>query len=144
MSTLLFLALAFVVGMIACDAANGLWIAHLIGRSRGFGAAARRSFSVLVALAALTVAGIGIVRLELPRADGWFGQRGLWFSAFMSLAILVGYVLLRRKQSNRVIGSAREFADWAPHPRRRITRRDEAKPSAARAFARSGRVRLPT
>ena len=115
--------LAFVIGMVVCDGVNGLWIAHLIGRSRSLGAGARRSFSALVACTALAVAGIGVARLGLPVTDRWFDAHGLWASAVLVAALSAGYGLLR-------------------HPRRVLRRQRHPIPHPAATGMRTGRMVL--
>jgi high-affinity nickel-transport protein len=87
----LFLAASFVVAMILCDGLNGLWVAHLICQSRGFAEPARRLFSALVAVIALTIAAIEVVRLHWEAIDAWFATRGLSVSVAILAALLLGF-----------------------------------------------------
>src|SRR5512142_2454261 len=59
----LVLALCFMAGMMVTDAANGLWISHLLQRADATARAASRIMGVTVALLSLAVAALGLSRL---------------------------------------------------------------------------------
>ena len=92
-SAVLLLALSFVGGMVFCDGLNGLWVAHLIRRSKAFAERARRLFSALVATIALSVATLELVRMRWQVADAWLDARGLWLSGGVLGVLLIGFCL---------------------------------------------------
>ena len=87
---------AFVIGMIACDGLNGLWVAHLVRRSQGFASRARRIFSGSVAMVALAVAGTGILRLPEHAMGPWFDERGVWVSCVVVTFVWLGFLASRQ------------------------------------------------
>ncbi|MBI5917968.1 MAG: nickel transporter [Nitrosomonadales bacterium] len=90
----LLLSGVFMLGMISTDALNGAWATWLMRRADQRAAHASRVMGWVVALSSLSVALLGIARLnELPlpkQADG------LWLSAGLLLALLGAYLLTTR------------------------------------------------
>lgn len=92
-STLL-LGGVFMLGMMSTDAINGAWAAWLMRRADQRTAYASRAMGWVVALSSLSVALLGIARLnELPLPEQ---TDGLWLSAGLLLALLGVYLLTTR------------------------------------------------
>lgn len=63
------LGLAFMLGMMLADGANGLWISRLIHRADRTALIASRTFSLVVASLSLALAGFGIAKYFSPALD---------------------------------------------------------------------------
>lgn len=85
----LLAALAFTLGMIASDTANGLWLSHLLRRADARAAAASRAMGLCVALLSLAVAALGLAHQLLPSAAAWQDGRELQ----LGLAVIVAVAL---------------------------------------------------
>lgn len=99
---LVWLAVAFVAGMAACDGANGWWVAGLANRSEHYVQQARRVFSLLVALVALAVAGLILLRRLWPALDATLELAPWALSLATIAAVLVGYTLAWHRQRRKV------------------------------------------
>lgn len=73
----LLLACCFMSGMIVTDAANGLWMAHLLRRADSRARVASRIMGVTVALLSFAVAGLGLLRQFSPTVAAWQEGREL-------------------------------------------------------------------
>ena len=82
----LLLGLIFTVGMLAVDAANGLWVYRLIRSSDAWAVRWSRGLTFAIALLSLGLAVFGLVRLADARLDGWYDTH--------ALAVGVGCTLL--------------------------------------------------
>lgn len=81
----LLLACCFMSGMMVTDAANGLWMAHLLRRADARARVASRIMGVTVALLSFAVAGLGLSRQFSPAVAVWQEGREL----FVGIAIIV-------------------------------------------------------
>ncbi len=95
-------AVFFVLGMMLTDAANGLWISHLLKRADATALNASRLMGMTVALLSLTVAGLGLSRHLLPQFSAWQEGRELAVG-FTVIAIVLFVFLLSRYLSRRTI-----------------------------------------
>ncbi len=88
----LALGLAFMLGMLAADGANGLWISRLISRADRGARLASRLFSLAVSGLSLALAAYGIARYFSPGVEAWSEGRelaiGLSVIAFVALSFL--------------------------------------------------------
>ena len=82
----LMLGIIFTVGMLAVDAANGLWVYRLIRSSDAWAVRWSRGLTFAIALLSLGLAVFGLVRLADARLDGWYDTH--------ALAVGVGCTLL--------------------------------------------------
>jgi high-affinity nickel-transport protein len=78
-------AVAFTLGMIVADGANGLWIARLLRRSDSTARMASRVMGLGIGVASLCVAALGMARLVSVHADRWLAGR----QALCSVALIV-------------------------------------------------------
>ena len=76
-SVALLLGLIFTLGMLAVDAANGLWVYRLIASSGDGARRAARGLTLAIALLSLALALFGLVRLANTGLDGWYGANTL-------------------------------------------------------------------
>lgn len=94
----LFLALCFMLGMIVTDAANGLFISHLLQRADATARAASRVMGVTVALLSLSVAALGLSRRFLPEASAWQDGKELFIGISIIFIITLSYFFARYSQ----------------------------------------------
>jgi high-affinity nickel-transport protein len=88
----LALGLAFMLGMLLADGANGLWIARLIRRADRAARVASRVFSLVVSGLSLALAGFGIAKYFSHSLDAWSEGKelaiGLSIIGFLALSFL--------------------------------------------------------
>ena len=92
----LALGLAFMLGMMATDAINGLWISRLIARADAVARLASRVMGLVVSLLSLLVAGFGVARYFSPAVDTWSDGKELAFGAAVCAVIAVSFLLAVR------------------------------------------------
>ncbi len=88
--------LAFALGMMATDAANGLWVNRLIVRAGEKARGAARALAVAIGVVSLGVAALGAARLAFPAAESWYEGRELVVGAAVLLAVTASYVVATR------------------------------------------------
>lgn len=98
----LFVAALFVLGMLAIDGANGLWINRLIRRADRTAALASRVMALTVAGISIAVGAFTIAKILLPAVDAWAEGRELWFGAAVVIAVLVAFVVAMRVACRRM------------------------------------------
>jgi high-affinity nickel-transport protein len=91
-SNALLLAGCFMTGMMVTDAANGLWISHLLRRADATARAASRIMGVTVALLSLTVAALGLSRKFFPEVSAW--QEGRELSIGIAIIVVIAACFL--------------------------------------------------
>lgn len=97
------LGLAFMLGMILADAANGLWISRLIRRADETALLVSRVFGLTVAGLSLTVAFYGIAKYLSPAVDAWSEGRELGMGLAVMAVVLGSFLLaLRLARPERV------------------------------------------
>ncbi|HET9699472.1 MAG TPA: nickel transporter [Burkholderiales bacterium] len=88
----LALGLAFMLGMLAADGANGLWISRLIRRADHRARVASRVFSLVVSGLSLALAGFGVAKYFSHALDAWIEGKelaiGLAIIGFLALSFL--------------------------------------------------------
>jgi high-affinity nickel-transport protein len=94
----LLLALCFMFGMMITDAANGLWISHLLQRADATARAASRVMGVTVALLSLAVAALGLSRRFFPEASAWQDGRELFIGVSIIAVVAVCFLFARYTQ----------------------------------------------
>ena len=99
----LLLAMCFMIGMMITDAANGLWISHLLRRADASARIASRIMGITVALLSLTVAGLGLSRQYLPEAAAWQEGRELLIGASVIIVVAVSYLFARYTQRRTAV-----------------------------------------
>jgi len=88
----LTLGLAFVLGMVITDGANGIWISRLMSRSDAAARISSRAMSVAVAGLSLLVAGVESTQILVPAFARWIADKGLAVSAIVIAVALGGYI----------------------------------------------------
>lgn len=91
----LALALCFMLGMLLTDAANGLWISHLLRRADASARLASRVMGLTVALLSLGVAGLGLSRRYIPEAAAWQEGRELAIGLLVIAVVAISFVCAR-------------------------------------------------
>jgi high-affinity nickel-transport protein len=99
----LLLAGCFMCGMMLTDAANGLWISHLLRRADATARMASRIMGITVALLSLTVAALGLSRRFFPEASSWQEGRELFIGAAIIVVIAVSFLFARYTQQRASI-----------------------------------------
>jgi high-affinity nickel-transport protein len=94
----LLLAVCFMFGMMLTDAANGLWISHLLQRADATARAASRIMGITVALLSLVVAGLGLSRKFFPQAAAWQDGRELFIGVSIVVVVAVCFLFARYTQ----------------------------------------------
>lgn len=85
----------FVLGMLATDGLNGLWISRLLDRADAMAARASRVMGLAVATVSLLVGALGVARLVLPALDERVDGAELLPGAVVVAVIAVSYLLAR-------------------------------------------------
>lgn len=91
----LVLALCFMLGMMATDAVNGLWISHLLRRADATARLASRIMGLTVALLSIAVAGLGLSRRYLPEIATWLEGKELAIGATVIAVVAMSFLLVR-------------------------------------------------
>jgi high-affinity nickel-transport protein len=94
----LLLALCFMTGMMVTDAANGLWISHLLQRADATARVASRIMGVTVALLSLFVAALGLSRRFFPGVSNWQEGRELFIGFSIIAVVAVSFLFARYTQ----------------------------------------------
>lgn len=89
----MFLGLMFMLGMLATDCINGLWIARLIRRSDAMERIASRVMGVTIAVLSLGIATVGLTKWGLPAVDHWLEKHELWAGFMVVLTILLAFIV---------------------------------------------------
>jgi len=92
LSHALFVAALFVLGMLAVDGANGLWINRLIRQADRTAVIASRVMALTVAGISLTVGALTVAKIIVPAVDAWTEGRELWFGAGVVAVVLTAFV----------------------------------------------------
>jgi len=103
--TALALAMCFMLGMIATDAVNGLWLSHLLSRADATARAASRIMGLAVAILSFAVAGLGLSRRYMPQTAAWQEGRE-WVIGLAVIAVLAGSFLFVRYVTSRRAANA--------------------------------------
>jgi high-affinity nickel-transport protein len=88
--------LAFALGMMATDAANGLWVNRLIVRADAKARAAARVLAATIGVVSLGVAAFGAARLASPAAESWYEGREALLGVAVLLAVTASYLVATR------------------------------------------------
>jgi high-affinity nickel-transport protein len=96
----LLMGATFMVGMMATDGINGLWIARLIRRSDQLACYASRVMSLTVAFLSLLVAGFGVARYFSPGVAAWSEGREMVLGLSV-IAVVASSFLLARLLAHR-------------------------------------------
>lgn len=88
----LALGVAFMLGMMIADAANGLWISRLLARADQLARVASRVMGLMVAGISLLVAAFGAARYFLPEVDAWSEGRELYFGGAVIAVIAASFL----------------------------------------------------
>ncbi|HZX16368.1 MAG TPA: nickel transporter [Pseudomonas sp.] len=102
----LTLGLAFTIGMLLADGANGLWIARLLRRADHRARIASRIMGLMVAAISFAVAGFGLARWLHADLSQWYEGKEL-LVGFGVIALLAGSFVLgdRLARSSRLAGA---------------------------------------
>lgn len=87
------MGLTFMIGMLATDGINGVWIARLIRRTDDMALLASRVMGVAIAALSFGIAAIGLAKWRLPLVDAWIEQNSLWYSFTVILSILTAFMI---------------------------------------------------
>ena len=98
----LFVAALFVLGMLAIDGANGIWINRLIRRADRTAAIASRVMALTVAGISLAVGAFTVAKILVPAVDAWAEGRELWFGTAVVVAVIVAFTVAMRMARRRM------------------------------------------
>jgi high-affinity nickel-transport protein len=90
------LGLVFTAGMMATDALNGLWVAHLVRRADARAAAASRVMSFAIALVSLAIAALAAARTALPALDEHLASWGTALGVAVVVTVAAAYAVALR------------------------------------------------
>ena len=90
------LGLVFTVGMVATDAANGLWVSHLLRGADRRAAVASRVMGLAVGFVSLAVAALAAARRLLPAFDARLEESGLMLSLAVIFLVAAAYACALR------------------------------------------------
>jgi high-affinity nickel-transport protein len=107
----LFVCGLFVLGMLAVDGANGLWISRLIRRADRTAAIASRVMALTVAAISLVLGLFTLARLVSPGVEAWYEGRELAAGGAVVAAVLaafaIGMAAARRRAAPLADGGSR-------------------------------------
>ncbi|MDO8932678.1 MAG: nickel transporter [Rhodocyclaceae bacterium] len=92
----LALGLAFTLGMLVADGANGLWIANLLRRADHRARIASRIMGLMVAAISLSVAAFGLMRWLRADISAWYEGRELLVGAAVLFALAGSFAVGNR------------------------------------------------
>jgi high-affinity nickel-transport protein len=87
----LFVVGLFVLGMLAVDGANGLWISRLIRRADRTAIIASRLMALAVAGISLAIGAFTVAKILVPAVDAWSEGRELWLGASVVASVIVAF-----------------------------------------------------
>jgi len=108
------LALAFLLGMVLADGANGAWIASLLGKADGRARIASRVMGIAVGGLSLLVAGLGALKYFSASFDAWLEGRELGFGLVVIAVVAISFLA--------ALGAARRGVPAANAPARGVGR----------------------
>jgi high-affinity nickel-transport protein len=88
----LSVAALFVLGMLAVDGINGLWISRLIRRADRTAVIASRVMALAVAALSLAVGLFTIAKLVVPDVDAWAESHELWMGGTVVAGVLTAFL----------------------------------------------------
>lgn len=93
------LGIIFTAGMLAVDAANGLWVYRLIASSNASAQRWSRLLTTAIALLSIGLAVFGLIRLADARFDGWYEHHSLAIGIGCTAVLAAAWALahLRRR-----------------------------------------------
>lgn len=92
----LTLGLLFMLGMMATDGINGLWISHLIRRADRIACVASRVMGLAVGGLSLLVAGYGIAKYVSPEVGAWSDGKEIAFGLSFILVVALSFFFALR------------------------------------------------
>ena len=104
----LALGLAFTLGMLLADGANGLWIAGLLRRADRRACIASRLMGLLVAAISLGVAGFGLARWLRVDVSQWYEGKELLIGIGVIGLLTAGFLLGKWLAAPRLMGVAHD------------------------------------
>jgi high-affinity nickel-transport protein len=107
LSHALFVAALFVLGMLAVDGANGLWISRLIREADRTAAIASRVMALAVAAISLAVGAFTVAKVLLPAVDAWADGRGHWLGVAVLASVLLAFASAKLAARRRAPAGAR-------------------------------------
>ena len=102
----LFVAALFVLGMLAVDGANGLWINRLIRQADRTAIVASRVMALAVAGVSLVIGALTVAKILLPAVDAWTEGRELWVGAAVVVSVFGAFVAAMRIARRRGLAAA--------------------------------------
>jgi high-affinity nickel-transport protein len=88
----LLVAGMFVLGMLAVDGVNGLWVSRMIGRADRMAVVASRIVALTVAATSAAVGSFALLRVLLPGLDTWAAGREPIIGAVVAATVLTGFI----------------------------------------------------
>ncbi len=99
LASALFVGGLFVLGMLATDGANGLWIAKLINRSDRIGAIGSRVMGLGISSVSLLTAAYGLTKLTTSGIDTWSAAHEWSVGVAVIVIVLLCYLIARLLKS---------------------------------------------
>lgn len=110
----LLLGFTFMIGMMATDGINGLWIYRLLRRSDQVACIASRVMGLSVGFLSLLVAGFGIAKYFSPLVSAWGEGKEMLMGAAIVATIGLSFVVSLRLARNRMATIAASRENYEP------------------------------
>jgi high-affinity nickel-transport protein len=91
-----FLGLVFMLGMMATDGANGLWVSRMLSRADRRSLIASRAVGLSVALLSLSIAALGLAHILAPDAVALTERASMMMGLGVAAILLASYALAMR------------------------------------------------
>jgi high-affinity nickel-transport protein len=103
------LGLVFMIGMMAADGLNGLWVARMLARADRRALIASRVMSLVIGVLGIAIACMGVARYFVPSFDAMLESASLTIALGIPLLVLASYAVAMRittRITTRVAGEA--------------------------------------
>lgn len=90
------LGLVFMIGMMAADGLNGLWVARMLAKADRRALIASRVMSLVIGVLGIAIAGLGVARYFVPSFGAMLESSSVMIALAIPLLIAVSFVVAMR------------------------------------------------